>query len=122
MMRDKGWVFALALALPAGCATPPPADVDRAVEAPRPQRKGPERVAQLLDMPADSLVAALGNPVLRKSENGGEVWLYAHANGCSLDVVLFPARKVLTVAHATTETPASLSESECLSAIGNLVP
>lgn len=121
MMRLKGWALALALAGLAGCATPPPpAPVS---EPARPaKRPAPEKVAALLDMPADTLVKTLGNPVLRKTENGGEVWLYAHANGCSLDVVLFPAKKVLSVTHATTQTPARLSEGECLSAIANIVP
>ncbi len=121
MTRYKGGAFALALALLAGCTPQPPALAPRTETPPPPaKRSAPERVALLLNMPADALITTLGNPVLRKTENGGEVWLYAHANGCSLDVVLFPVKSVLMVAHATTEKPARITEAECLSAIANI--
>ena len=127
MARSKGWATTLALAAFAvaglgGCAVqPPPAAV--ATEAtPQPRRPAPEKVASLIGVPGETLVKTLGNPVLRKAENGGEIWLYAHANGCSLDVVLVPVKKIPTVTHATTETPTRLSETECLSAIANIVP
>ena len=124
MIRSKGWALALALATAGlvGCTPQPPAPATT-TEAPRPpKRPAPVKVAALIGMPADAMVKTLGNPVLRKTENGGEVWLYAHANGCSLDVVLFPAKKILTVTHATTETPSRLSEADCLSAIANIIP
>ncbi len=127
MTRLKGWATTLALAALtmaglAGCTAQPPAPA-ATTEAPRaPRRLAPEKVAALIGMSDETLVKTLGNPVLRKAENGGEVWLYAHANGCSLDVVLFPAKKIPAVTHATTETPARLSEAECLSAIANISP
>ena len=122
MIRSKGWAICLALAGLAGCTSQPPAPATT-TEAPRPpKRPAPEKVAALIAMPAETLVKTLGNPVLRKTENGGEIWLYAHANGCSLDVVLFPTKKILTVTHATTETPTRLSEADCLSAIANIIP
>ena len=127
MTRSKGWATILALAALttgglAGCAPQPPDPPVQTETAPAAKRIGPEKVAVLIGMTAETLVRTLGNPVLRKAENGGEIWLYAHANGCSLDVVLLPAKKIPTVVHATTETPSRLSEAACLSAIASIVP
>ena len=90
--------------------------------APKPERTPPNRVIDLLQADRTALVAALGNPVLMRRENGGEVWLYAHANGCSIDVVLFVNGGLMTVTHATTQTPAGFTEADCLHAIANIVP
>ena len=127
MSRTRGQAAAQAfavwvLALIAGCAPQPAQEAPATVEAPQPPKRiAPQKVAQLLNAPADTVTAAFGNPVLRKTESGGEVWLYAHANGCSLDVVLFPMSNQLIVAHATTQTPPRMSEADCLSAIANIV-
>jgi hypothetical protein len=117
--REGGAIIALALTLLAGCTPQPPAEPTRTETPAQPKRPAPARVAQLLNLQADTVITTLGNPVLRKNDNGGEIWLYAHANGCSLDLVLFPTHKILSVAHATTETPKSLTEADCLSAIAN---
>jgi len=127
MTRSKGWATMLVLAALtagglAGCASQPPDPSVPTEAAPPARRIGPEKVAVLIGMTGETLVKTLGNPVLRKAENGGEIWLYAHANGCSLDVVLLPAKKILSVVHATTETPSRLSEAACLSAIASIVP
>ena len=106
------------LALLAGCAKPPPA---MPVAAPaKPHRTAPQKVAALLNQPASALEASLGTPVLRHPENGGEVWLYAHASGCSVDIQLFTTKGTLTVAHATTRTPPTMTEATCLQSIADL--
>ena len=113
----------LGLVALAGCTPPPPEPVKVAAETtPARRPNAPQRVAQILNMSSVDLTALFGSPVLRRNENGGEVWLYAHPNGCSLDVVLFPSGKQLSVAHATTKTPVKMSEADCLQAIANNMP
>ena len=111
------------LALLAGCATAPPAPPPEPVAAtPKKGPKPPDRVAGLLKGGPEAVEAALGPPVLRRPEGAGEVWLYAHANGCSIDVVLLPIGGTPRVAHAATRTPASMTESDCLLAIADGAP
>ncbi|MCX7382450.1 MAG: hypothetical protein NT133_13765 [Alphaproteobacteria bacterium] len=112
----------LVLAALAGC-TPPPASVPEVAVAPlRPARNAPERAVQLLGKLPGDVTAILGQPVLRHPESGGEVWLYAHANGCSLDIMMFPAGPAAKVAHATTRSPVTLGEKDCLRAIADASP
>jgi hypothetical protein len=106
----------------AGCAQPPPAPPPVAAAPPKPHHVAPANVAVLINEGPDQVVAELGRPILKRGENGGEVWLYANANGCSLDVVLFPSSSGLKVAHATTRTPPTLSEEACLQAIADAAP
>ena len=107
----------------AGCV-PPPAGAPESGPAavPRPARNTPDRVVQFLGKAPADVTAALGQPVLRRAESGGEVWLYAHANGCSVDIVMFPAGAAAKVAHATTRTPAKLAEKDCLQSIASEAP
>ena len=109
------------LALMAGCAMPPPAPMPEAAvpQAAKPVRAAPERAVQLIGKLPDDVTTMLGQPVLRHAEAGGEVWLYAHANGCSLDIMMFPAGTAAKVAHATTRSPVKLSEKDCLRAIAD---
>ena len=112
----------------AGCVPPPAgalatvAPESGAAAAPRPARNTPDRVVQFLGKAPADVTAALGQPVLRRAESGGEVWLYAHANGCSVDIVMFPAGAAAKVAHATTRTPAKLAEKDCLQSIASEAP
>jgi|GEM_PF-3604303 len=117
-MRDRLGLAGIAtLALLAGCAKPPPPEP---LAAPaKPHRAAPQKVAALLNQPGAAIEAALGPPVLRHPESGGEVWLYAHASGCSVDIQLFPTKGELRVAHATTRTPPSMTEAACLQAIAD---
>ena len=79
MSRTRGRAAAQAfavwvLALIAGCAPQPAQEAPATVEAPQPPKRiAPQKVAQLLNAPADTVTAAFGNPVLRKTESGGEV-------------------------------------------------
>jgi hypothetical protein len=121
MTRPAARTLAVLLAL-AGC-TPPPAPAPQATIAPpAPLHTPPPRIVDLIDGPGDAVIAALGPPVLRRKEKGSEIWLYANANGCSIDVVLFGSGPDLRVAHATTRTPAALSEADCLIAIAAAAP
>lgn len=108
----------------AGCVTPPatPAPEPGPLATPRPVRNTPDRVVQFLGKAPDDVTAALGQPVLRRAESGGEVWLYAHANGCSVGIVMFPAGAAAKVAHATTRTPVKLAEKDCLQSIAADAP
>lgn len=106
----------------AGCVQPPPPAPAPAAPPPKPQRNAPERAVQLIAKSPDDVIAALGQPVLRHAESGGEVWLYAHANGCSLDIMMYPAGAAARVAHATTRSPVKLSEKDCLRAIADASP
>jgi hypothetical protein len=111
------------LTVVAGCANPPPPPAQVATTpAPKPHRIAPAGVAALINDRPDQVTAALGPPILKRAENGGEVWLYANANGCSLDVVLFPSASGPKVAHATTRTPPTLNEEACLQAIADDAP
>jgi hypothetical protein len=113
MRRPAGLLL---LACLTACAPPPPAPPAAPAEAaaPKPRREPPLRVVELLKADAAAVEAALGKPVLRRDESGGEVWLYAHASGCAIDLMLFPDRGTLRVSHATTRTPREMSEAACL--------
>ena len=108
-----------ALVTLSGCAptTQPVVNASAEAEPARAGRTAPLKIAQLLGLFGRQVIETLGPPVLRKTENGGEVWLYAHANGCSLDIVLFPKAQQLAVLHATTQTPPAMTEAACLEAI-----
>jgi hypothetical protein len=113
-----GWLLILALA---GCAQPqrpaPPPPV--AAEPQHPRREPPLRIADLLKADPATVEAALGPPVLKRPEGEGEIWLYAQASGCSVDLVFFSGRDGPRVAHATTRTPKDLSEAACLRLIAD---
>ncbi|HEY0267161.1 MAG TPA: hypothetical protein VGC16_10445 [Rhizomicrobium sp.] len=66
----------------------------------------------------DAVQAALGPPVLRHNEGPAEVWLYATADGCRVDLVLYrdPTPRV---AHADTRLPKHMTETACLHAIAD---
>jgi len=112
-------VLAAALTL-ASCAErpAPPAPVAVVVAQATVPRSVPERVVGLIGLAPPAIEDALGPPVMRRPEAGGEVWLYATPDGCSLDLVLFPDRSGLPrVEHASTRTPVTLSEADCLRAV-----
>ncbi|MCW3477757.1 hypothetical protein [Limobrevibacterium gyesilva] len=119
--------WALALVLPmtllAACApkvgAPEGAPAPVAAEPARPRPVPPEHVAALIGVGPEAVEAALGAPVLRRAEGTAEVWLYATAEGCRLDVVLFPEKSGLRVAHASTRTPVRMTETSCLRAIAD---
>lgn len=69
-----------------GCAAPAvPEPAIAAAALPRPAH----RASDLLGDSAADLVSLLGPPSLRHRDGPAEVWLYA-ADGCRLDVVLYP--------------------------------
>lgn len=67
----------------------------RAAPAPR---GGATRASQYIGATPEALLAALGEPSLRREEGGAAVWLYA-AGGCQLDVVFYAGAQGLRVAH-----------------------
>lgn len=83
-------------------------------------RIGPEPVsaAQLLGAGPDALRRWLGEPALRRPEAGAEVWLYT-ADGCALDLVLYPDGGRLRVAHAEARANGAepRTEAACLRGI-----
>ena len=76
---------------------------------------GPATAAQLLGLGPDALRRWLGEPSLRRTEGGAEVWLYAGA-ACALDLVLYPEAGRLRVAHASARASgtAPRTEAACL--------
>jgi hypothetical protein len=117
-VRGAGWLLILSLA---GCAHPPAPAPPQPMQAEpqRPRREPPLRIADLLKADPATVEAALGPPVLKRPEGEGEIWLYAQASGCSVDLVFFPGRHGARVAHATTRTPKDLSEAACLRLIAD---
>jgi len=75
----------------------------------------PRAASQLLGAGPEALVAALGEPALRREEGSAAVWLYSGA-GCHLDIVLYPTRDGLRVAHVQARAGgiAQRSEATCL--------
>ena len=71
----------------------------------------PARASQFVGASPEALLAALGEPSLRREEGGAAVWLYA-AGGCQLDVVFYAGR----VAHVQARAGgiAQRTEAACL--------
>lgn len=79
----------------------------------------PAAVAQLLGARPDAVRRWLGEPSLRRIEGTAEVWLYAGA-ACALDLVLYPDRDGLGVAHAAARANGTepRTEASCLGELG----
>ncbi len=117
-MRGAAWL--LTLALLAGCAPRPAPPPSQAAPA-KPRREPPLRVTALLKSEPAAVEAALGTPVLRRPEGGGEVWLYAEATGCSIELTFLGDRAgTMQVSHATYQTPPNVSEAACLRLVADL--
>jgi hypothetical protein len=76
---------------------------------------GPAAADQLLGLGPELLRRWLGEPSLRRAEGGAEVWLYA-GTACALDLVLYPDRGRLRVAHASARANGTepRTEAGCL--------
>jgi hypothetical protein len=94
-----------------------PATQAQTTAAPRPVP--PSHASALVGDGPDAVQAALGPPVLRHNEGPAEVWLYATADGCRLDLVLYRDSDGAHVAHADTRTPSHMSETACLHTIAD---
>jgi hypothetical protein len=123
--RTKASIAAACLLLPlSACGLPgttaPAAHSQAASQAvPPPRPVPPPRASALVGDAPDAVEAALGPPVLRHNEGPAEVWLYATADGCRLDLVLYADGSGSHVAHADTRTPTHMSEAACLRAIAD---
>jgi hypothetical protein len=75
----------------------------------------PRSASQFMGAAPEALVAALGQPALRRDEGGASIWLYS-GSGCHLDIVLYPTRDGLRVAHVEARAGgiAQRSEASCL--------
>lgn len=87
--------------------------------APRQTGASPPASAALLQGrdPA-AVLAALGEPALRRREGGAEIWLYQAAD-CRLDLVFYAEPAGLVLAHAAARAFGArrLTEAACLAAI-----
>ncbi|MBU6498970.1 MAG: hypothetical protein KGJ41_13820 [Rhodospirillales bacterium] len=112
----------LGVAALSGCArpAPPPPPPPPAPLAPAPIP--PAHVSDLIGNRPDQVVAELGMPALRRPDGDAEVWLYAHANGCHVDLVFYSDSTGPKVAHVDTNTPPRMRESDCLQAIAAAAP
>ncbi len=102
----------LPLSIPTAFPATPP-------HQPRPAGPAPESVAELMGADPVAVLRALGQPLLRRAEGAGEIWLYAGPN-CHLDLVLYaegdgPRRVAHAQARADGATPRT--ETECLAGI-----
>lgn len=79
----------------------------------------PSETSGLLGAPPEVLVGWLGEPRLRRSEDGAEIWLY-QAQACHLDVVLYPEAGRLRVAYAAARATGTQRQTEagCLRELG----
>ena len=102
--------------------SPPPAAASLPVAQPSaPRLRGagaPTAAAALLGTRAEEMRRMLGEPSLRRPEGEAEIWLYEAAD-CRLDVVLYPERGAMVVAHAAARAQgaAAVTEAACLASI-----
>ena len=75
----------------------------------------PRQASQFMGAGPDQVLAALGEPALRREEGGAMVWLYA-SGGCQLDIVLYPGAQGPRVAHVQARAGglAQRTEAACL--------
>jgi len=71
----------------------------------------PASAAELLGAGPDTLRRWLGEPSLRRPEGNAEVWLYA-GDACALDLILYPAGRGLSVAHAAARAQGAEARTE----------
>jgi len=66
----------------------------------------------------EAVIAALGEPSLRRREGDAEIWLYQAAD-CRLDLVFYPQASRLVLAHAAARAHGArrVTESACLAAV-----
>jgi hypothetical protein len=78
----------------------------------------PLAAAGLIGARAEEMRRMLGEPSLRRPEGDAEIWLYEAAD-CRLDVVLYPERGAMVVAHAAARAQgaAAVTEAACLASI-----
>lgn len=100
--------------VPLATAVPPSPPLE-----PRPAGAGPETAAALIGADPDSVLRALGQPRLRRTEGTSEIWLYAGPD-CHLDLVLYAGGEgAPRVAHAQARADGAVprTETECLAGI-----
>jgi len=71
----------------------------------------PAAARELLGAGPEALRRWLGEPNLRRTEGAAEVWLYT-ASACALDLVLYPQRDGLRVAHAAARASGAEARTE----------
>lgn len=91
--------------------------------APLPAGVPPATASELLGAGPEVLRRRLGEPALRRIEGTAEIWLYA-GPACALDLVLYPERGGLRVAHAAARAAGAenRTEAECLRELGHASP
>jgi len=79
----------------------------------------PSDTRGLLGAAPETLLSWLGEPGLRRDEDGAEIWLY-QAPACHLDIVLYPERGQLRVAYAAARATGTGRQTEagCLHELG----
>jgi hypothetical protein len=91
-----------------------PAPASRPRAAPLPVGHS-HAAASLLGASPEAVRAALGEPMLRRTEGPAQVWLYS-GGGCQLDIVLYAGEAGPRVAHVQARAGglAQRSEASCL--------
>ena len=93
-------------------ATAPPAP-----SAVHPSLAPPQSAGALVGTTAEHVRAEFGPPALRRDEGDAEIWLYASANGCRVNLVLTGQGGDARVAFAAAHRPAHTTEAACLRAL-----
>ena len=102
-----------------GTAAPPAAPRAGQVGAAVPGRLGegpaPRLASQFMGAGPETVLAALGEPSLRREEGEAMVWLYA-SGGCQLDIVMYRGAQGPRVAHVQARAGglAQRTEAACL--------
>jgi len=75
----------------------------------------PAQTSSLIGASPEAVRAALGEPLLRRSEGPAQVWLYS-GGGCQVDIVLYPTDSGPRVAHVQARAGglAQRTEASCL--------
>ena len=110
-----------ALVALAGCVAPPAA-TPAAMAAARPaipRLPPPATIAELIGDAPDRVIAALGEPILRRRDGDAESWLYEGTADCRLDLVFYRTKDTLKLVHARARAKA---ETACLQQVAALPP
>ena len=74
-------------------------------------------IAELIGNAPDRVVAALGEPMLRRRDGDAESWLYEGPADCRIDLVFYRQDDALKLVHARARTKA---ETACLQQVAAL--
>ena len=84
-----------------------------------PRQPAPDNAAALLHAGPAEVEAMLGAPDLRRKDGSAQVWLYAAAGDCRVDVVFYEDAGAPRVAHAVARVKPPGDEAGCLKRVAS---